>query len=163
MKLINILINKSSTTLNTPKIVWDKNVNLAFIAFSLVGFLDAIYLTAKHYSGGSIVCSLTNGCTDVLTSQYSILLNLPTALWGAIYYLIILLAALLYLNNKNKYANYILNYFTIIGFLMSIWLVYLQFWIIKAICPYCMVSAVTSTILFILSFYLLFKHKQIKQ
>lgn len=140
-----------------------KSINYIFIIFSLAGFLDATYLTTKHFLEQTVPCSLTSGCEVVLTSQYSTLFNVPTALWGAIYYLIVLLSALIYLNNKNKLANHILSYFTTIGFLASLGFVYLQIFVLNSICTYCMVSAVTSTILFISSIYLLLNNKQSKE
>lgn len=137
MKLINASINKK--------------INYSVIVIALIGFLDAVFLTTKHYTGQEVTCTLTGGCNDVLTSQYAMMLGLPTSLWGALYYFTILLAALLYLNYKNNIISYYLNYVTIIGLLMSAYLVYLQLFIIHSICPYCMLSALTSTTLFILS------------
>jgi uncharacterized membrane protein len=149
MKLINISINK--------------NLTCSFLFFSLIGFLDAVYLTTEDYLNQSVICILTSGCQNVLTSQYSQIFGVPLALFGVIYYLIIIFCSLSYLTNRNNLANYLLNYFTSVGFLVSLYLVYLQLFVIKAICFYCMISALTSTILFILSLYLILNHKKYVQ
>ncbi len=128
-----------------------KKILYGFVAVALIGFLDAVFLTAKHYSGQEVSCSLTGGCNDVLTSQYATMLGFPTSLWGAGYYLVILAAALLYLKQQNWLSEKILSYFTFGGFLFSLYLVYLQLFVIQSICPYCLLSALTSTILFVLS------------
>jgi len=47
------------------------------LALSFVGFLDASYLTAKHYLNFEIPCSILNGCEQVLTSQYATLFGVP--------------------------------------------------------------------------------------
>lgn len=120
---------------------------------SLAGFLDAIYLTAKYYIG-TINCSVISGCQDVLDSTYSDVFGIPVALLGAAYYLLILVSALIYLKYQNKIAANVLGIFPILGLLFSIWLVYLQLFVINAICIYCMGSALTSTILFILSIFI---------
>jgi len=160
MQLTNISINKFSTTLCMRKVVLNKSANCGFIIFSLLGWLDSVYLTVKHYAGQPVICSLLNGCSDVLTSRYSILLGLPTAFWGAIYYFILLVSALLYLRNQTRAAGCLLMYFTWIGLIISSWLIYLQIAIIHSLCLYCLISAGTSLALFILSLTLLLKYQK---
>ena len=128
----------------------------SFVIISLIGFLDAVWLTVKYYIG-SIDCSVIAGCQDVLNSSYSAVFNIPVAILGAIFYLFILTSALAYIDSKYKYSLKILSIIPTLGFLFSLWLVYLQFFVINAICIYCMLSATTSTLLFILSLVLIKK------
>ena len=127
-----------------------------FTAISLLGFLDAIYLTTSHYTG-HITCSVISGCQEVLVSQYSEIFGIPLALLGAGYYLFILINSLLYIDNQNKYSKLVLSYIPIFGFLFSIYLIYLMFFVIEALCQYCLLSAGTSTLLFILGIILIKK------
>jgi uncharacterized membrane protein len=127
-----------------------------FTAISLLGFLDAIYLTTSHYTG-HITCSVISGCQEVLVSQYSEIFGIPLALLGAAYYLFILINSLLYIDNQNKYSKLVLSYIPIFGFLFSIYLIYLMFFVIEALCQYCLLSAGTSTLLFILGIILIKK------
>lgn len=136
----------------SKKLQW---ILAAFIIFGFIGFLDAAYLTIEHYRQGILSCYIFKGCDKVLTSEYSEVLGLPTAMLGAVYYLLILLIAVFYLDTKNKTALNILKIFPSAGLLASLWLVYVQLFIIEAICFYCMISALTSTILFILSIFLI--------
>lgn len=121
-----------------------------FPIIALLGFVDAVYLTTKYYSG-NINCSIISGCQEVLGSQYSDIIGIPLALLGSLYYLFVLIAAMLYIDSQNKWALKIISIFPTIGFLFSIWLTYLQAYVIKAFCQYCLLSALTSTILFVLS------------
>ena len=121
-----------------------------FIAVALAGFLDAVYLTVSHYTG-YISCSVISGCQEVLASQYSEIFGIPLALLGALYYLFILINLLLYIDNQNKWSSLIISYITIFGFLFSLYLLYLMFFVIDALCQYCLLSATTSTLLLILS------------
>lgn len=116
---------------------------------SFAGFLDASYLTFKHYSGTPINCAIFNGCEEVTTSQYATIGSIPVALLGAIYYAAIFLLIIAYLDTKNLNFFKLAILLTPLGFLTSLGLVYLQLFVIKAICLYCMVSAVDSTLLFI--------------
>ena len=125
-----------------------------FTAISLLGFLDAIYLTTSHYTG-HITCSVISGCQEVLVSQYSEIFGIPLALLGAAYYLFILINSLLYIDNQNKYSKLVLSYIPIFGFLFSIYLIYLMFFVIEALCQYCLLSAGSSTLLFLFSMLLI--------
>jgi len=145
--------SKNSSKLN--------KIYFIFPIFALIGFIDSVYLAAKYYSG-NISCSLISGCQEVLSSPYSEIAGVPVALLGALYYLFILIAIMLYIDSQNKWALKIVSVFPTIGFLFSIWLTYLQAYVIKSFCQYCILSALTSTILFILSIMIINK-KEAKQ
>jgi uncharacterized membrane protein len=121
-----------------------------FLAVSLVGFVNAAYLTAKHYLGAPPACSLFAGCEKVTTSRYATIMGIPLALLGAIYYLTLFLSVIAYLDTRRVGIFRGAAGFTAVGFVASAWFVYLQLFVIQAICQYCMLSALTSTILFLL-------------
>ena len=138
--------------------VVSKKLIYTFAGVSLVGFLDAVYLSTAHYTG-TINCSVISGCQEVLVSQYATILGIPIAVLGAGYYVFILFNSLLYIDRQPKLSLKILKYLPSIGFLFSLYLIYLMFFVINAICQYCLLSALTSTLLFILSI-ILCKKKQ---
>jgi uncharacterized membrane protein len=120
------------------------------LALAPIGFLDSAYLTIEHYFNRTPPCSLISGCEIVTTSKYSVIFGVPTALMGALYYMAIILALVLYLDLKRDWIIKWTARFTAVGFIFSLWLVYLQLFVIKAICQYCMLSALSSTGLFVL-------------
>jgi uncharacterized membrane protein len=123
---------------------------IALLIFSFIGFLDATYLSAEHFIGGIPECSFLSGCEIVATGEYSTIGPFPVAYLGLTYYLLVFILVIAYKEcGLRKILKY-LSYITFFGFLFSLWLVYLQAFIIEAFCVYCMVSATTSTILFIL-------------
>ncbi|MBL4694621.1 vitamin K epoxide reductase family protein [Candidatus Gracilibacteria bacterium] len=123
------------------------------IIVSFIGFLDATYLTILHYTGADALCAI-GGCNEVLTSEYSIIFGIPMALLGAIYYLSVFLLSVFYYESRNAKVLKILSLYTIAGLLASAYFVYLQLFVIGKICQYCMLSATTSTILFIFGRYI---------
>lgn len=131
----------------------------AFAAIAFLGFLDATYLTLSHYTGISLSCGLQDTCSIVTTSRYSMFFGIPVALGGALYYLAALILALFYIDTQSAKVAKFLGFFTIIGLLSSAWFVYVQLGILHAICYYCMASATTSTLLFILGMTLLARLK----
>lgn len=118
------------------------------LAASLIGFVDAAYLTAKHYLGAPPPCGAFGGCETVTTSEYATIAGAPVALLGALYYLAVFLAVIAYLDTRRPGILRMTAGFTAVGFIASVWFVYLQLFVIRAICPYCMLSALASTVLF---------------
>jgi len=121
------------------------------IAFAFIGFLDTSYLTVSHYSGTDVNCSIAQGCNEVLSSSYSVIFGVPMALLGLLYYITILVLSLLYLDTHKVKILKVIAVLTALAFLFSGWLVYLQLFVIKEICQYCMISAINSVVLVILS------------
>lgn len=52
---------------------------LGFLILGFLGFLDATYLTVKHYLGTPINCSIFEGCEKVTTSQYATVGGVPVS------------------------------------------------------------------------------------
>lgn len=128
---------------------------LGFLILSFLGFLDATYLAVKHYLGTPINCSILEGCEKVATSPYATIGGTPVALLGAIYYIAMFLLIVAYFDTKRETILSFVARLTPIGFLASVWFVYLQLFVIKAICLYCIISAITSTALFILGLFVI--------
>ena len=127
---------------------------------SFLGLMDASYLAAKHYSGTIPPCAIVKGCEAVTTSQYAVI-NLPiidigisVALLGAIYYLVVLIISIVIIDTKNDWLKKFLAKFSILGLLASIWFISLQLFVIKALCLYCLVSAFSSTAIFVTAIFL---------
>ena len=143
--------------MKTPKNL--KTFAIIFLALAFVGFLDSTYLTTQHYLGAIPPCLLTEGCAAVLTSEWSKVFGLPVALLGGVYYLALLLLTTAYLKTGREKFMFTAAFMTALGIISSIWLVVLQFFIIKEICFYCMISATTSTALFLIGLFILLKRK----
>lgn len=143
-------------TLSTkPSPTIHKWVIRIWLAFSFLGFLDATYLAVKHYTGGSINCSILNGCDKVTTSPYAVVLGVPVALAGTVYYLILFLLAVIYIDSRRERFFNLAIFAAFVGFFASLWFVYLQVFVLSALCLYCLFSAADSTMLSILGAYAL--------
>jgi len=122
----------------------------SILVTAFLGFLDAMYLTASHYIGIIPPCYIVGGCEQVTTSQYSLILGIPVALMGTLYYIAVLATTLFYVDKKHPLAIRALQGITVLGLLFSLWFTYVQGFIIEAWCSYCLFSALTSTVLFAL-------------
>lgn len=122
--------------------------------FSLVGgiaLVDTLYLVGGHYFGKAVTCSIFNGCDKVLNSSWSAILGVPISYIGAIYYAALLGLIVVYSFNENDNILKLIIGLTGAGFLFSFFLVYVQIFIIRALCLYCLISATSSAALFILA------------
>lgn len=150
MKHLKQLLNKQ-----LPQI--HNNIAILLFVIALLGFVDATYLTVEHYSGTIPPCSV-GGCETVLTSVYSTILGVPVALGGAVYYFLILISVVIFFESKNTKPLKWSLLLTIPGMIMSLWFFYVQAFILKSYCLYCLGSLLTTTILFIITVYL-FRNK----
>lgn len=137
---------------NSPKII-PRWILIAFIITAFIGFADATYLTVEHYRGSGINCAVFEGCDIVANSEYAVIFGIPTALLGGLFYLGMLLFTIIYFDIRKKFLLYLLCLGGFFGFGFSIFLVYLQAVVIEAFCDYCMISATTSTLLFVWSLF----------
>lgn len=134
----------ANQTTNVPR--W---LTLAFLFLGSIGLIDASYLSVRHFSVTPGACLLGEGCNNVLASAYSSFHGVPVALFGVAYYFSIVLLASLALYTKNPRWMLAAGALTFSGLFASAWFVYLQLFVIREICAYCMASAVTSTLLFV--------------
>jgi uncharacterized membrane protein len=126
---------------------------------SFAGFINASYLTVQHYNNAYLNCSEA-GCETVLTSNYSSVGGVPLSIFGALFFLLMLvLLALKFQTGQEKYIAIALSLATL-GTLTTLYLVYLQLFEIKSVCSYCMFSALNAFLLFAVAVYLNLKKKR---
>ena len=119
---------------------------------SLVGLADSIYLTVEHLSGRSVRCTLVSGCSEVLSSQYATVRGFPLAAIGAIaYFVVFSLATLAAFGYKGM--GKLLTMIVGLMFLTTLWLLYLQAFVIGHFCQFCLLSALVTITLTVLVLY----------
>jgi uncharacterized membrane protein len=121
---------------------------------ALIGVGIATYLVYVHYAGIKPICAAGNGgCEKVQTSDYSKLAGIPVADLGLAGYLAIL-ASLFVRGDLGRLAGAAI---ALSGFGFSVYLTYREIFTIKAICQWCVGSAVLMTLLAILTTWRLLK------
>ena len=121
---------------------------------ALAGLFVALYLTLfKLGYIGNLVCAV-GSCEVVQTSRWATFLGYPVAAWGVAYYATVLATSLAGLRGDfadDRRVSQLLVLMTAVGVLFSLWLTYLELFVIDAICLWCVVSAVLATLLFVIS------------
>ena len=112
---------------------------------ALLGIAVATYIAIADASSGSPVCLAGgHGCETVANSKYSHLAGINVAVFGIAAYAA-LLAAAMARGDAARFASFAL---AMVGFGFSLYLTYLELFIIDAICQWCVASAVLMTALF---------------
>ena len=121
------------------------------LALALVGLAIAFYDAYAVYNGQALWCPPPiNGCNEVANSPYARIYDLPVGYYGVVYYLYMFgLAALLALDPFSRGLRFAALAYSALGVCFSIYFMYLQIAFIHAFCIYCLVSAVTSLLLFV--------------
>jgi len=125
----------------------DRKLRIAILILSLIGIGIAGYLTYVHYEGLKILCLSSGGCETVQASRYAKLDGVPVAVLGLAGYIGIL-GSLLIRGELGRIAAFAI---ALIGFGFSMYLTYRELFTIKAICQWCVSSAVVMTVLVVLT------------
>lgn len=131
------------------------------IGIATLGAIGTGYLTYEELFGGSVACP-TGGCEAVLSSPYATVFGLPLTLFGFLgYFSMGLFAAVPLLVNpeekkelRTQLEQWTWTLLFMGGTAMMIFSGYLMYVLvtdIKAVCIYCMASALLSTSFFVLS------------
>ncbi len=140
---------------------YQKLLNLV-IALGILGLLTSLYLVYNHYQGiekGS-ACDFSESisCSVVNTSVFSELLNVPVALWGAVWFVF-----LIWMASKARKMPAILPgllWWSGAGTVFVAYMVVAEI-ILKAICPFCTVVHLIVIVILGLSYYL-YTHQEHK-
>ncbi len=126
--------------MNTPSPQPRAWLLVLMLVLSLAGFADAAYLTAQHYLGGPVPCSITGGCETVMTSRWAAIGPVPTAAFGAAYYLVTFFLLVSYLDSRRIWTLRLILYLSAVAVAVSLALLYLMAFVIRSYCQYCLLS-----------------------
>lgn len=115
-------------------------------AVALIGLGDAIYLTVEHVTGQSVRCTLISGCSEVLSSTYAVVAGVPLAVLGCVAYFVAFSLATLAAFGY-RVAGKLLTVIVGLMLLETLWLLYVQAFIIRHFCQFCLLSALVTLVL----------------
>jgi uncharacterized membrane protein len=122
---------------------------------ALAGLGVAIYLTYVEGAQAQAICGPIGDCNAVQSSQYAMIFGvIPVGLFGALGYIGILIAWAWRRWREDALANLAglaLFIMAAFGVLYSIYLTYLELFVIRAVCIWCISSAVIMTLILLLS------------
>jgi uncharacterized membrane protein len=140
----------------------DKWLYRTSIILAILGIAVSIYMTIYKLTSNDSMCLGSGDCSTVNASRYSEVNGIPVAVIGAIGYAAILAALILEKRNRFFETNGTMLIFgmSLTGFIFTVWLIYVEIALLKALCPFCVTSQITMTILFLLSIVRLIRQPQ---
>jgi len=107
---------------------------------ALAGLADATYLSVQALTGETLSCGGSPDCFRVLGSSYAKVGGVPVALLGAFAYFCVFVFATFAAFGYARARTFLIP---TIGamFLATLWFLYVQAFLLKAYCRYCLLSA----------------------
>src|SRR5262245_54852229 len=108
------------------------------VVLAAAGLIVSGYLGwLKLRGGNALLCEAGGGCDIVQASRYATILGVPTALWGAAFYVVVGALAALGLSVRRWLWAFVL---ATAAAAFSLYLTGISLFAIKATCPYCLTS-----------------------
>ena len=128
----------------------------------VIGLLVSIYMTIYKVTSNDALCLGSGDCSTVNASRYSEVYGIPVATVGIAGYFAIL--AVHWYERRDKFfeKNGLMLIFglALTGFLFTVYLIYVEFAILDAFCPFCLTSQAAMTIIFMISIIRLIRQPQ---
>lgn len=125
---------------------------MVIAVLALVGFFVALYLlVSKLGLTGSMICGVGE-CETVQASKWSMTGPVPTSAWGVAGYLAMLGVSLSGLQPdrlRSRAVSALLLALSAVALAFSAWLTWLEAFVIRAWCQWCVISAILVTIIFV--------------
>lgn len=121
------------------------------IVLSLIGFAVSFYIYYSKKYDKPMYCIIGQDCDAVVKSKYGKTFGIENTVPGMLYYAIILVYTSGLLTNQNIFKGEVI-YYSIVGIsvasvLFSLYLTYVQKFILKKWCEYCIVSTIASILI----------------
>lgn len=131
------------------------------VILALVGMALDAFLTFNKITLSRIGCPVGGGCDIVSNSPYSEFFGIPVSIFGFGAFMFFMVAALLAINEKiaARTALQLIIAFSAFGLAIVAWFIYLMYFVIGAICLYCMASHIMLLLVFGISVIALIKLK----
>jgi uncharacterized membrane protein len=129
-------------------------IYLLIVAAALVGLTITINIYKKKHTKKPLVCPFNADCDSVITSDFSSFMGIGLEIYGMFYYgfmTIFYTTMIFFPSLQNDYLMFFMSGLTIAAFLFSAYLTFLQAFVLRIWCSWCLMSAGISTAIFIFS------------
>ena len=132
------------------------------IILAVIGLLVSIYMTIYKVTSNDALCLGSGDCSTVNASRYAEVYGIPVAVIGIAGYFAILMTHWYEQRDKffEKNGPMLIFGLALTGFLFTVYLIYIEFAILKALCPFCLTSQAAMTLIFIISIFRLVRQPQ---
>lgn len=111
---------------------------MVLVAFGLAGIIISAYVWHKQVTPGPVFC-IGSGCAAVIRSPYGRLLGIPNGALGVFYFLGAVMVPLV----EGRWPEFrsVMTLATGVALGLYLYLAYLQVFVLRALCSWCLTSA----------------------
>ena len=120
-------------------------IRISLLALSFIGTSISGYLVYAHFFKITPVCLPSAPCEVVLTSRYAEMWGVPLSLLGLLMYISLLSLCICLLQERNEdqgMASILIYTLSLSGSLFSLYLLYLEAFVIRNYCTWCLASGI---------------------
>lgn len=122
-----------------------------FLLIFVLSLISSIILFSNSLTG---ICDPGKGCDVVNSSAYGSTLGIKNSLYGIFIFSFMIILTFFHMNKPNRHTKRIIHTAVILGSVIALYFLYLQFFIIRAFCSFCLVIDFGLLIALIFLFYL---------
>jgi len=116
-----------------------------------MGLVVAGYLSVVELSGGVPACGIIKGCEEVALSEYARIGGVPVAVFGVVLSIVLLALAIAWWKT-DIYGLLLAHYaLSLVGVVFDGYFLYLQVFVIQAVCIWCVTYEVTLLLRFLVA------------
>lgn len=138
-----------------------KTILKAILVLSILGLITSLYLVQSHYAppGEGSLCDISESisCSAVTHSQFGELLGVPVAIFGVMWFIVLMSLAWKSLKRRGDLITFMLSWLGL-GILFVIYLIIAEI-ILRTLCPFCTVVHLIIIMAFVLAL-LLYKSQE---
>lgn len=128
-----------------------KAMRMSLFLVAMLGLIVSSRLLIAYTSSDPYVCSIDGGCDKVRLSEYASFFGVSTPVYGLVYYGLLALGVIaLAVRPGDWWVKWGMILLTGVGLAVSVWLTYLEAFVILAWCYWCLASAILTLVAFAL-------------
>jgi len=137
------------------------NINRLIFTLSLIGLAVTAFLAFEYMQAGPMVCPVTGtGCELVRKSEFSKLLGVDLPIFGIAFYLMTAFVSVWLTQNYHQKISLLRLAASFSAFAFGVYLTFLEAFVIKAYCIWCVASFIVSIMILCLCVLDFFKIKK---
>jgi len=117
------------------------------LALFIAALISSIILSVKPVSE---ICDIDSGCEIVYYSIYNSFLGIQNSYYGVVIFILLIMLTLSYLINPTQNKKSMINLSILVGSIIALYFLYIQGFILKTYCQYCLMVDLSMVISLIL-------------
>lgn len=129
-----------------------KLLNYSIFILSLLGLGVSVYLSYEYEFAARVNCPIGGlACDTVRNSIYSKFLGVSVPFYGVAFYIVVAILSIILIEKTTRLVQRILWLSSFAGFIFSVYLTFLEAFVILAFCFWCVTSAIIATLIFLIT------------